>query len=165
MSQRIMECVPNFSEGRDRKKIEQILNSIREVDGVEIVDVDPGRQTNRTVVTLIGAPEALEEAAFRFIGRAAEVIDMTEHQGAHARHGATDVCPFVPVSGVTMDDCIETARRVGRRVGEELQIPVYLYDQAARVPERRSLAYVRQGEYEALREKLARPVNEKSVGP
>lgn len=164
-SPRIVECVPNFSEGRDDAKIETILDAIRAVRGAELVDVDPGRETNRTVVTIVGEPEAVKEAAFRAIGTAAEVIDMREHQGAHARHGATDVCPFVPVAGVTMEDCAQFAAELGERVGKELGIPVYLYDQAARRPERRSLADVRRGEYEALPDKLGQPEWEPDFGP
>ncbi len=150
----IVECVPNFSEGRDPAVIERITSEIKKVAGVELLDVDPGRDTNRTVVTFAGSPEAVEEAAFQAVRKAAEVIDMSKHKGAHPRMGATDVCPFVPVAGVTMADCVEIARRVGRRVGEELGIPVYLYEEAASTPERKSLAYIREGEYEALPEKL-----------
>jgi len=165
MSERLVECVPNFSEGRDPKKIEAIVAACREVEGVQVLDVDPGQETNRTVVTLLGPPGPIAEAAFRGIARAAELIDMRSHQGAHPRHGATDVCPFVPVSGVTMDDCVGIARALGRRVGEELGIPVYLYERAAQVPGRRSLAKVRAGEYEALPEKLARPEWKPDFGP
>ena len=165
MSQPIVECVPNFSEGRDPKKIEQIVAAAREVEGVEILDVDPGRETNRTVLTFVGAPDAVVEGAFRVIKKAQEVIDMSKHSGAHARHGATDVCPFVPVSDVTMDDCVELAKRLGKRVGDELGIPVYLYDQAAQIPERRSLAKVRAGEYEALPDKLGKPEWKPDFGP
>ncbi len=165
MSRPIVECVPNFSEGRDPKKIETILEAIRGVEGVDLLDVDPGFDTHRTVVTFVGAPEAVAEAAFRAIRRAAEVIDMRKHQGAHPRHGATDVCPFVPVSGVTMEDCARLAEQVGERVGRELDIPVYLYDQAAKIPARRSLAHVRQGEYEALPDKLGRPEWKPDFGP
>jgi glutamate formiminotransferase/formiminotetrahydrofolate cyclodeaminase len=150
----IVECVPNFSEGRDAGVIDQITDEIKKVAGVELLDVDPGRDTNRTVVTFAGSPEGAEEAAFQAIRRAAELIDMSKHKGAHPRMGATDVCPFVPVSGVTMADCVEIAKRLGRRVGEELAIPVYLYEEAASTPERKSLAYIREGEYEALPEKL-----------
>jgi len=164
-SPQIVECVPNFSEGRDPAKIETILAAIRAIAGVEIVDVDPGRETNRTVVTLIGAPEPVMEAAFQAIRTAAQVIDMRQHHGAHARHGATDVCPFVPVAGVTMEDCARFAAELGKRVGEELGIPVYLYDQAALRSERRSLADVRRGEYEALPEKLGKPEWEPDFGP
>ena len=150
----IVECVPNFSEGRDMAVIEQITAEIKKMSGVELLDVDPGRDTNRTVVTFAGSPAAVEEAAFQAIKKAAELIDMSKHSGAHPRMGATDVCPFVPVSGVTMADCVEIAKRLGRRVGEELAIPVYLYEEAAASPERRSLAYIRAGEYEGLPEKL-----------
>ena len=165
MSRRIVECVPNFSEGRDLEKIELIVAAAREVEGVDVIDVDPGAETNRTVVTMVGDPDAVVEGAFRAIARAAEVIDMSKHQGAHARHGATDVCPFVPVAGIDMDDCVELAKRLGQRVGEELEIPVYLYDQAAQRPERRSLAKVRAGEYEALPEKLGKPEWAPDYGP
>src|SRR5262245_37616909 len=165
MTQRLVECVPNFSEGRDAKKIEAIVDAARGVEGVSVLDVDPGRDTNRTVVTLLGPPAVIGEAAFRAIARAAELIDMRSHHGAHPRHGATDVCPFVPVSGVTMDDCVAIAKQVGRRVGEELGIPVYLYDRAAQLPERRSLAKVRAGEYEALPEKLGKPEWKPDFGP
>lgn len=165
MAPQLVECVPNFSEGRDPQRLEQILDAIRAVDGVDLLDVDPGKETNRTVVTFVGSPAAVEEGAFQAIARAAEVIDMTQHEGAHARHGATDVCPFIPVSGVTMDDCIEIAKRLGERVGRELELPVYLYDQAAQLPERSSLAHVRKGEYEALPEKLAAPEWKPDFGP
>ena len=165
MTDRIVECVPNFSEGRDLAKLELILDAIRAVEGAELLDVDPGAETNRTVVTIVGAPEPVSEAAFQAIKRASEVLDMSKHSGAHSRHGATDVCPFVPVAGVTMEDCIEIAKDLGKRVGEELQIPVYLYDQAAQIPERGSLAYVRQGEYEALPEKMQKPEWKPDYGP
>ncbi|MEM7167379.1 MAG: glutamate formimidoyltransferase [Planctomycetota bacterium] len=161
----IVECVPNFSEGRDMSKMEKILEAIRDVAGAELIDVDPGAETNRTVVTIVGAPEPVKEAAFQAIAMAAQVIDMREHSGAHARHGATDVCPFVPVDGVTMEDCARFAAELGERVGRELGIPVYLYDQAAKRPERRSLADVRRGEYEALPDKLGKPEWEPDFGP
>jgi len=150
----IVECVPNFSEGRDAGVIEQITAEIKKIAGVELLDVDPGRDTNRTVVTFAGSPAAVGEAAFQAIKKAAEVIDMSRHKGAHPRMGATDVCPFVPVSGVTMADCVEIAKKLAQRVGEELAIPAYLYEEAASSPERRSLAYIREGEYEGLPEKL-----------
>jgi glutamate formiminotransferase/formiminotetrahydrofolate cyclodeaminase len=153
---RIVECVPNFSEGRDLKVIDKITDEINGVEGVELLDVDPGKATNRTVVTFAGSPEAVEEAAFLAVKKAAEVIDMSTHQGAHARMGATDVCPFVPVSGVTVEDCIEIAKRVGRRIAQELNIPVYLYGKAAARKDRVRLPDIRQGEYEALPEKLKR---------
>ena len=150
----IVECVPNFSEGRDASVIAKITDEVKKVAGVELLDVDPGRDTNRTVVTFAGPPESIAEAAFQAIRKAAEVIDMSRQKGTHPRMGATDVCPFVPVSGVTMAECVEIARRLARRVGEELGIPVYLYEEAASSPERRSLAYLREGEYEGLPEKL-----------
>ncbi len=153
---RIVECVPNFSEGRDMSIINQITLEISGVEDVELLDVDPGRDTNRTVVTFAGSPEQVGEAAFRAIRKAAELIDMQSHSGAHARLGATDVCPFVPVAGVTMEDCVRISREVGRRVAEELKIPVFLYAESASTPERRRLPDIRQGEYEALPEKLKR---------
>lgn len=151
---KIVECVPNFSEGRNMAVIDQITDAIKSVDGVKLVDVDPGEATNRTVVTFIGDVEPVKEAAFRAVKKASELIDMRKHTGAHPRHGATDVCPFVPVSNITMEECVQIARDVGKRIGEELNIPVYLYEEAARKPEWRSLAEVRKGEYEALPEKL-----------
>ncbi len=151
---KLIECVPNFSEGRDRAVIDAITAEIRDTDGAMLLDVDPGAATNRTVVTFIGTPDAVVEAAYRAIARAAERIDMSRHSGEHARMGATDVCPFVPVQGATMEDCVELARRLGKRVGEELGIPVYLYGAAASRPDRVRLPDVRQGEYEALPDKL-----------
>jgi len=151
---KIVECVPNFSEGRDMGVIDQIGAEIKKIAGVELLDVDPGRDTNRTVVTFAGNPDAVEEAAFQAIKKAAELIDMSKHSGAHPRMGATDVCPFVPVAGVTMAECVAIAEKLGRRVGEELSIPVYLYEEAAASEERKSLAYLREGEYEGLSEKL-----------
>ena len=162
---KLVECVPNFSEGRDASKIERITNEIRATEGVKLIDVDPGKDTNRTVMTFIGTPEGVLEAAFKAIAKAAEVIDMRTHSGAHARMGATDVCPFVPVSGVTMEDCAALARSLGARVGSELGIPVYLYEEAASRPERRNLASIRQGEYEALAEKLKDPEWKPDFGP
>lgn len=152
--QKLVECVPNISEGRDRAVIDAVTAVIGEVEGARLLDVDPGADTNRTVITFIGPPEAVAEAAFRVVRRAAELIDMSRHHGAHPRHGATDVCPFVPVRGVSMEECAELARRVGRRIGDELGIPVYLYESAATRPGRRNLADVRKGEYEALPRKL-----------
>jgi len=154
---KLVECVPNFSEGRDRGKINTITKEIESTPQVTLLDVDPGESTNRTVVTFIGSPEGVKEAAFKAIKKAAEVLDMSKHKGAHSRMGATDVCPFVPVSGVTMEDCIQLAHEVGERVGKELGIPVYLYEEAAQKPERRNLANIRIGEYEGLSEKLKDP--------
>ncbi|MCF7801605.1 MAG: glutamate formimidoyltransferase [Candidatus Marinimicrobia bacterium] len=153
MSQ-IVECVPNFSEGRDLAVIKQITDEIEKVDGAKLLDVDPGADTNRTVVTLVGSPDAAVEAAFQAIKKASELIDMRQHSGAHPRMGATDVCPFIPVANMTMEDCAELARRLGKRVGEELGIPVYLYEFAASREDRRNLADIRAGEYEALPEKM-----------
>jgi glutamate formiminotransferase/formiminotetrahydrofolate cyclodeaminase len=151
---KLIECVPNFSEGRDRTVIDAITAEISATPGAVLLDVDPGAATNRTVVTFIGEPAVVEEAAFRAIKKAAATIDMTRHRGEHPRMGATDVCPFIPVQGATMEDCVAIAKRLGKRVGEELGIPVYLYEAAATRPERRSLADIRKGEYEALPDKL-----------
>jgi glutamate formiminotransferase / formiminotetrahydrofolate cyclodeaminase len=154
---KIVECVPNISEGRDKNKINEVISVVKEIKGVTLLDVDPGAETNRTVITIIGDPENIQEAAFQLVKKASEVIDMSNHKGAHPRMGATDVCPFVPVSGVTMEDCIEIAKKVGKRIGDELEIPIYLYENAASKPEWQNLAEVRVGEYEALEEKLAKP--------
>lgn len=162
---KIVECVPNFSEGRDRAKIDQITKEISDTEDVKLLDADPGKDTNRTVVTFIGTPEGVLEAAFKAIAKAAEVIDMSKHSGAHPRMGATDVCPFVPVSRVTMEECVELARELGARVGDELGIPVYLYEEAASRPERRNLADIRAGEYEGLLEKLKNPEWKPDFGP
>ncbi|MBN1271420.1 MAG: glutamate formimidoyltransferase [Candidatus Aminicenantes bacterium] len=162
---KLVECVPNFSEGRDKAKIDEITGEISSTEDVKLLDVDPGKDTNRTVVTMIGTPEGVVEAAFKAIAKAAEVLDMSTHTGAHARMGATDVCPFVPVSGVTMEDCAELARKLGERVGKELGIPVYLYEEAASKPERKNLAVVRKGEYEGLPEKLKDPEWKPDFGP
>ncbi len=155
--QKIVECVPNFSEGHDLALIEQITSSIAQVEGVTLLDVDSGADTNRTVVTFIGGPEAAVEAAFQGIKRASELIDMRKHTGAHARMGATDVCPFIPVSNMTMEECAELSRILGKRVGDELAIPVYLYEYSATSPERENLANIRAGEYEGLSQKLKDP--------
>lgn len=162
---KLVECVPNFSEGRDRAVIDAIAAEIAGTPGALLLDVDPGAATNRTVVTFMGPPEAAAEAAFRAIRAAAQRIDMSRHRGEHARIGATDVCPFVPVQGVTMEECAELARRVGKRVGDELGIPVYLYEAAASRPERRSLAEIRKGEYEGLEKKLEDPAWAPDFGP
>ena len=162
---KLIECVPNFSEGRDRAVIDAIAAEIAATPGAVLLDVDPGVATNRTVVTFIGEPEVVEEAAFRAIKKAAALIDMTRHHGEHQRLGATDVCPFVPVAGATMADCVAIAKRLGKRVGEELGIPVYLYEAAATRPERRSLADIRKGEYEGLPEKLKTPAFAPDFGP
>ena len=163
--QKIIECVPNFSEGRNLEAIRQITAAIEAVDGVSLLNVDPGASTNRTVVTFAGAPDAAVEAAFRAIQKAAEVIDMRKHSGAHPRMGATDVCPFIPVSNVSWDEAIECARQLGRRVGEELKIPVYLYEKAAPDPARSNLAVIRAGEYEGFFDKIKEPAWKPDFGP
>jgi glutamate formiminotransferase/formiminotetrahydrofolate cyclodeaminase len=165
MTDSIVECVPNFSEGKDLSKIRQITAVIESTPGVRLLDVDPGPDTNRTVVTFIGSPQSVSEAAFQAIAKAAQVIDMSKHVGSHPRMGATDVCPFIPVEGVTLEDCAEIARRVGRRVGDELNIPVYFYEAAASAAERRNLSDVRNGEYEGLANKLRDPLWKPDCGP
>ena len=165
MALRVVECVPNFSEGRDMVKMKAITDAIESVAGAKLLDVDPGADTNRTVVTVVGDPESVLEAAFRGIKKAGELIDMRTHRGSHPRMGACDVCPFIPVEGVAMEDCADLARRLGERVGSELNIPVYLYEAAASRPERKNLAVVRKGEYEGLEEKLKYPNWKPDFGP
>ncbi len=161
---RIIECIPNISEGRDRAKIDAIVAEVEKVKGVMLLDVDPGASTNRTVITFAGEPEAVLEAAFLLIRKAAELIDMSVHKGEHPRQGATDVCPFVPIAGVSMEECVEIAHQLGKRVGEELGIAGYYYESAALIPERRNLAVCRKGEYEAL-EKITTPEGKPDFGP
>lgn len=156
MANRIIECVPNFSEGRDETVIREITAAIEASGDVKLLDVDPGEATNRTVVTFVGEPEAVVEAAFAGVKRAAELIDMRRHKGAHPRMGATDVLPLIPIAGVTLEECAALARGLARRIADELRIPTYAYEAAALVPERKNLAVCRAGEYEALPEKLAR---------
>jgi len=163
--QKLIECVPNFSEGRDPNIIRQITNAIQSVDGDSLLDVDPGASTNRTVVTFVGSPDAAVEAAFRAIQKAAELIDMRKHKGAHPRMGATDVCPFIPVSNVSWEEAIACAKKLGKRVGEELKIPVYLYERAAKAPSRSNLSVIRAGEYEGFFEKIKDPVWKPDFGP
>ena len=151
---KLIECVPNFSEGKDLAKVKAITDAIESVDGITLLDVDPGADTNRTVVTFVGNPDAVSEAAYLGIKMAAEVIDMSKHKGAHPRMGATDVCPFIPISNVSNEECIDLSKEIGQRVGEELSIPVYLYEHSAQTPERKSLPDIREGEYEGLAEKL-----------
>jgi glutamate formiminotransferase / formiminotetrahydrofolate cyclodeaminase len=153
----LVECVPNFSEGNDMGIIKQITDQMETVEGVKLLDVDPGKATNRTVVTIVGEPNAVVEAAFRGIKKAAQIIDMSKHKGEHPRMGATDVCPFVPISGITMEETVVYARKLAEKVGNELGIPVYCYENAAFTPERRNLANCRSGEYEGLPKKLADP--------
>jgi glutamate formiminotransferase/formiminotetrahydrofolate cyclodeaminase len=162
---KIVECVPNISEGKRPEIYNEVAQAAAAVAGVELLDVDPGIETNRTVITFVGEPDAVIEGAFQLVVAARRLIDMRDHHGAHGRMGAVDVCPFVPVSGVTMDDCVEFANRLAKRVGEELSLPVYLYEFAATRPERRSLADIRQGEYEALPTKLQDPDFAPDYGP
>ena len=162
---RVIECVPNFSEGNDLDVIARITDEVEMVEGVKLLDVDPGKATNRTVVTFAGSPDEVIEAAVRAIARASELIDMSKHAGEHPRFGATDVCPLVPISGVTMKEAIEFAHRLGKRLGDELGLTVYCYEEAATRPERRNLADVRAGEYEGLAEKLRDPEWAPDFGP
>jgi len=162
---KIIECVPNFSEGRDMSVIKQITDAIESVDGVKLLDVDPGKDTNRTVVTFVGSPESVSEAAFRAVKKASEIIDISKHHGAHPRMGATDVCPFIPVSGITMEETVQYARKVAERIGNELKIPVYCYENAAFEDKRRNLASCRAGEYEGLSKKLVDPAWKPDFGP
>lgn len=163
--QKIIECVPNFSEGRNKQTIEAISGSIRQVRGVTLLNVDPGESTNRTVFTFVGDPDSIVEAAFQAAKKGYELIDMRNHKGAHPRFGAVDVVPFVPVKGVTMEECVQCARAFGRRVGEELGIPVYLYEEAQQQPHRKALRQIRSGEYEGIPDKINRPDWKPDFGP
>lgn len=165
MTERLVECVPNFSEGKNKEIIKQITGAIESVEEVKLLDVDPGEEMNRTVVTFVGSPEGVKEAAFRGIKKASELIDMSKHKGSHPRMGATDVCPFIPVNGISIDECIEISKEVAKRVGDELKIPVYLYEKSAQTPDRENLAVIRKGEYEALEEKLKNPKWKPDFGP
>jgi glutamate formiminotransferase len=151
---KIIECVPNFSEGRDTSKIEQITAEVEKVAGVKLLDVAPDAHHNRTVLTFVGGPVSIKKASYNAIARAAEIIDMAKHQGQHPRLGACDVCPFVPIQNVSMAECVTVANELAREVGEKLRIPVYLYQEAARSPERKDLATIRAGQYEGLEAKL-----------
>ena len=164
MQQRLVECVPNISEGRRSEVIDAVASVVNQVEGVKLLDVDPGKSTNRTVITFVGPPETVGEAAFQLIKKAAELIDMRNHRGEHPRMGATDVCPFVPVSGVSMEECVEIARKLAERVGNELGIPGYLYESAALSVERQNLATCRKGQYEGLA-KLETPGCKPDFGP
>ncbi len=163
--QQLIECVPNFSEGRDMAIIQQITDAIEAIEGVHLLDVDPGKATNRTVVTFVGTPEAVVEAAFRAIQKACEVIDMGKHTGEHPRMGATDVCPLIPVAGISMEETAKWAAKLGERVGRELALPIYLYEAAATRPERKNLATIRTGEYEGLPDKIIQPDWKPDFGP
>ena len=161
----LIECVPNISEGRDMNIINQVTAEIEKVEGVKLLDVDPGQTTNRTVITFVGEPEQACEAAFRVVQKAAELIDMRNHHGAHPRQGATDVCPLIPVSNITMEEVVEYAHKLGKRLGEELNIPIYCYENAAFQPKRRNLAYCRTGEYESLSARLGSEEWKPDFGP
>lgn len=161
----LIECVPNISEGRDMNIINQVTAEIEKVEGVKLLDVDPGQTTNRTVITFVGEPEQACEAAYRVVKKAAELIDMRQHHGAHPRQGATDVCPLIPVSNITMEETVEYAHRLAERIGNELQIPIYCYENAAKLPERRNLAYCRTGEYESLSTRLGTEQWKPDYGP
>lgn len=162
---KLVECVPNFSEGRRPEVIRAILEQIESVEGVKLLDHSSDESHNRSVVTFLGEPEGVKEAAFKAAKKAAELINMEEHQGEHPRMGATDVIPFIPVSDVTMEECIELAKELGRKIGEELGIPVYLYEEAASRPERKNLANVRKGQYEGLKEEIKHPERHPDFGP
>ena len=161
----LIECVPNISEGRDMNIINQVTAEIEKVEGVKLLDVDPGATTNRTVITFVGEPEQACEAAFRVVKKAAELIDMRNHHGAHPRQGATDVCPLIPVSNISMEEVVEYAHKLGKRIGDELNIPIYAYESAAFIPERRNLAYCRTGEYESLNTRLGTEQWKPDFGP
>lgn len=162
---KIVECVPNFSEGRNNEVIEAIVDEVRRVEGAKLLDYSSDKSHNRTVVTIVGKPEAVTTAAFNLAKKAAELIDMSTHEGEHPRMGATDVIPFIPISDVTMAECVEMAREVGRRMGEELNIPVYLYEDAATTPQRSNLAEVRRGQYEGFFEKIKKEEWKPDFGP
>jgi len=163
---KLVECVPNFSEGRDPQVLARILAEIESVEGAQLLDQEMDKDHNRAVVTVVGEPEPVKEAVFKAIAKAAELIDMEKHTGEHPRMGATDVCPFIPISGITMEECVQMARELGERVGKELEIPVYLYEEAATRPERENLADVRRGEYEGIRDSIAAdPDRKPDFGP
>ena len=161
----IIECVPNISEGRDLTKINIISSIVEQIDGVKLLNVDPGKATNRTVITFVGEPDQVVEAAYKLISKAAELIDMSQHSGEHPRFGATDVCPFIPVANASMEDCIVCAQKLGERVGKDLDIPVYLYESAATEENRKNLATVRAGEYEGIEEKIKQEGWKPDFGP
>jgi glutamate formiminotransferase/formiminotetrahydrofolate cyclodeaminase len=162
---KLIECVPNISEGRDAEKIKAIYSVVETVEGVKLLDVDPGKATNRTVITFVGEPDQVVEAAFQLIKKAQELIDMTKHTGEHPRFGATDVCPFIPIANASMEDCIACAKKLGERVGKELNIPVYFYEYAASAPHRKNLASIRAGEYEGIADKIGKAEWKPDFGP
>lgn len=162
---KLVECVPNFSEGRNKEVIESIVDEVRKTEGVKLLDYSSDKDHNRSVVTFLGAPEKVQEAAFKSIKKAAELIDMRNHKGAHPRMGATDVVPFIPIKDVTTEECVEISKKLGKKVGEELKIPVYLYEDAATSEERRNLAAIRKGQYEGFFEKIKQPEWKPDFGP
>ncbi|MGY0426918.1 MAG: glutamate formimidoyltransferase, partial [Polaribacter sp.] len=165
MNKQLIECVPNISEGKDLSKIHAIANVVKTVEGIQLLDIDPGKATNRTVITFVGEPKNVIEAAFRLIKKASEVIDMSKHTGEHPRFGATDVCPLVPIANISMEETTKYAHQLGKRVGEELGISGYFYENAATSSDRKNLATVRSGEYEGLKEKLSNPNWKPDFGP
>jgi len=165
MNKQLIECVPNISEGRDSKKINEIAKTVETVEGIKLLDIDPGKATNRTVITFVGEPDQVIEAAFRLIKKASELIDMSKHSGEHPRFGATDVCPLVPIANITLEEAAVYAHKLGERVGKELGIPGYFYENAAKEEKRKNLANCRSGEYEGLKEKLANPNWKPDFGP
>ncbi|HBC97510.1 MAG TPA: glutamate formimidoyltransferase [Clostridium sp.] len=162
---KLVECVPNFSEGRNVKIIENIVDEVRKIEGVKLLDYSSDKDHNRSVVTFLGEPDKVESAAFNLIRKAAELIDMRKHKGAHPRMGATDVVPFIPIKDVSTEECVEISRKLGEKVGTELAIPVYLYEDAASCPERRNLADIRKGQYEGFFEKIKKPEWKPDFGP
>lgn len=162
---KLVECVPNFSEGRNKEVIEKIVDEVRKTDGVKLLDYCSDKDHNRSVVTFIGEPQNVKEAAFKLIAKAAELIDMSKHSGAHPRMGATDVVPFIPIRDITTEECVQIAKELGKKVGDELNIPVYLYEDAATAPERQNLANIRKGQYEGFFEKIKKPEWKPDFGP
>lgn len=162
---KLVECVPNFSEGRNKEIIENIIDEVRRTEGVKLLDYSSDKDHNRTVVTFVGSPEETKEAAYKLIKRASELIDMSKHQGAHPRMGATDVVPFIPIKDITTEECVQMAKDLGEKVGQELNIPVYLYEDAASSPERQNLANIRRGQYEGFFEKIKQPEWKPDFGP
>jgi glutamate formiminotransferase len=162
---KIVECVPNISEGRDKAKIEKIVDEVRKVEGVKLLDYSPDKDHNRCVITFLGEPEKALEAAFNLCKKASELIDMTKHNGEHPRMGATDVIPLIPISEVTMDECVEMSKKLGKRIGDELSIPVFLYEKSASASHRENLADVRRGQYEGMKEKLKEEMWKPDFGP
>ena len=162
---KLIECVPNFSEGNDLSIIKQITDEIEKVDGAKLLNVDPGKATNRTVVTFVGTPDACVDACFNAIKKASELIDMSKHKGEHPRMGAADVCPFIPISGISMEETAKYAQKLAERVGKELKLPVYLYEHAQKNPARKNLSVIREGEYESFFKKIKKAEWKPDFGP